>query len=485
MNTKRLVTASVFALISASAAQAADVVIPHQPAPAVPSTIVAPTFTWTGFYFGGQVGGFSSKTDMSITGENEDALLNKELAPKPSGFVGGFYAGSNIDLGDNFIFGIDTDLMLSGRKHTKTITLDTFNDDEVESAVRRARRSATTVTQTPTPTLAPTTPLPTTTETATLTPPAGSEKATEVKAVAKPEEKTEEKASLAPAVLSVPVAEVEHKDAKTPEKSVEVSVKSTVESKKPADAPTKSERGSLVLARSATVEASQNGKPAEASHGGSGNSHGYHRAGHGNGEHSAHGGHGSHGGGGHSSAHGSASSHAAPRVGGKVANPYASHAAGAGHNAQKAADGKNKYNVEQVKNMVSSFDIDQGENIGTFSHTLKQHWFGATRLRIGFAADRIMPYVAGGVAYTQLQDIVSVSFKDPDGKVIFSKNLTDETKTMVGYTFGGGVDFAMTDNILVRAEYRYSDFGKKKFAKEKFEINFKTNDFRVGVAYKF
>ncbi|WP_336287755.1 outer membrane protein [Bartonella sp. CB60] len=470
MNTKRLVTASVFALISASAAQAADVVIPHQPAPAVPSTIVAPTFTWTGFYFGGQVGGFSSKTDMDILGEDQDALLNKELAPKLSGFVGGFYAGSNIDLGDNFVFGIDTDLMLSGRKHTKTITLDTFDDDAVENAVRRARRSTTTSAATPTATLAPAAALAPTT---TLTSAKGT-------AVTTPEVKSEKKTTeAAPSAPSTPVAEV-----------VKAEARSTGEAAKPAevpaklaDAPAKPEGTSPVLGRSATVEVPQNGKPAgvsqAAGNSGAGHSHGHHGAGGRN----AHGGHGSHGG--YGGAHGSASSHTAPSVGGKVANPYAPHAAGAGHNVQKAADGNNKYNVEQVRNMVSSFDINQGEGIGTFSHTLKQQWFGATRLRIGFAADRIMPYVAGGVAYTQLQDIVSVSFKDTDGKVIFSKNLTDETKTMVGYTVGGGVDFAMTDNILVRAEYRYSDFGKKKFAKEKFEINFKTNDFRVGVAYKF
>ncbi|WP_413154313.1 porin [Bartonella sp. cb54] len=484
MNTKRLVTASVFALISASAAQAADVVIPHQPAPAVPSTIVAPTFTWTGFYFGGQVGGFSSKTDMDILGEDQDALLNKELAPKLSGFVGGFYAGSNIDLGDNFVFGIDTDLMLSGRKHTKTITLDTFDDDAVENAVRRARRSTTTptttsaATPTPTATLAPAAALAATT---TLAPEKGTTVTTpEVKS----EKKTTEAAPSAPSIPAAKVVKAEARSAGEVTKPADVSPRSVETPAKSAEVPAKSERTPPVLGRSATVGAQQNGKPAAgasqvAGNSGAGHSHGHHGAG----GHNAHGGHGSHGG--YGGAHGSASSHTAPSVGGKVANPYAPHAAGAGHNAQKAADGNNKYNVEQVRNMVSSFDINQGEGIGTFSHTLKQQWFGATRLRIGFAADRIMPYVAGGVAYTQLQDIVSVSFKDTDGKVIFSKNLTDETKTMVGYTVGGGVDFAMTDNILVRAEYRYSDFGKKKFAKEKFEINFKTNDFRVGVAYKF
>ncbi|WP_375672504.1 outer membrane protein, partial [Bartonella sp. AA16SXTY] len=116
----------------------------------------------------------------------------------------------------------------------------------------------------------------------------------------------------------------------------------------------------------------------------------------------------------------------------------------------------------------------------TFSHTLKQKWTGATRARIGFSVARMMPYISGGVAYGKFQDILSTSITGEDP---FSAT-SDETKTMIGYTVGGGVDFAMTNNFIVRAEYRYSDFGKKKF-KDTIELDYKTNDFRVGIAYKF
>ncbi|WP_139412817.1 outer membrane protein [Bartonella mastomydis] len=129
---------------------------------------------------------------------------------------------------------------------------------------------------------------------------------------------------------------------------------------------------------------------------------------------------------------------------------------------------------------------DYVENI-----TMKEKWSGATRVRIGFAADRIMPYIAGGVAYTQMQGISALEVKkglhaDADAnKVVASGNVYDETKTLVGFTLGAGVDFAMTDNVLLRAEYRYSDYGKKKYFNDTKELQYKTNDFRVGVAYKF
>ncbi len=66
-----------------------------------------------------------------------------------------------------------------------------------------------------------------------------------------------------------------------------------------------------------------------------------------------------------------------------------------------------------------------------------------------------------------------------------SATIFDKTKTMVGFTLGGGIDFVMTDHILLRAEYCYSDFGKKEFKKGYLKLGYKTNDFHVGVAYKF
>ncbi|UTO29283.1 outer membrane protein [Bartonella harrusi] len=120
------------------------------------------------------------------------------------------------------------------------------------------------------------------------------------------------------------------------------------------------------------------------------------------------------------------------------------------------------------------------ENQVVFHHSLKQKWTGATRARIGFSAGRIMPYLSGGIAYGQFRDFISVSIT---GEVPLNET-SDVTKTMFGYTLGGGIDFAMTDNLIMRAEYRYSDFGKKKFD-DKIEIKYKTNDFRAGIAYKF
>ncbi|WP_208434346.1 outer membrane protein [Bartonella taylorii] len=463
MNTKRLITASIFALISASAVRAADVMVPHQSTTSASSAFVAPTFTWSGFYLGGQVGGFSSKTDMSIIGKNKTVPLNKDLSPKLSGFEGGLYAGSNIDLGDSFVFGIDTDLIWSGQKHTKTITIGASDNAAVDNLITRSRRSAS-----GTPSTTP------------IVPSGGSSKmqtASETTSATRTSLETGTVTTTKPVAL-LPAA---------PEA-------------KPA-APSSETGRTLSLGRSAQVVSSiqispatseaatrtASSKPTALTASGTGDasrSH-YHSASNGT----------SHGSQPHGASHGvihSGGSHS------HAANPYGAHQNAsnlhvgqkvAGHSAQgaQAADknATNVYGIEQVKQEIAALSLEQGREVESLSHTLKQNLSGATRARIGFAADRFMPYIAGGIAYTQLQDTISISFKKGDGRVVSSKNLTDETKTMIGYTLGGGVDFAMLDNVIVRAEYRYSDFGKKKFAKEKLEIRYKTNDFRVGVAYKF
>ncbi|WP_330169448.1 outer membrane protein [Bartonella grahamii] len=175
-------------------------------------------------------------------------------------------------------------------------------------------------------------------------------------------------------------------------------------------------------------------------------------------------------------------------VGKKDTVNYGEHTVGGLLN--KTAEGITKILTDAKIPVKDGLKVANGDAY-TESVTLKEKWSGATRVRIGFAADRIMPYIAGGVAYTQMQGISAIEVKkgsaagENANKVVASGNVYDETKTLVGFTLGAGVDFAMTDNVLLRAEYRYSDYGKKKYFKDTAELQYRVNDFRVGVAYKF
>ena len=77
---------------------------------------------------------------------------------------------------------------------------------------------------------------------------------------------------------------------------------------------------------------------------------------------------------------------------------------------------------------------------------------GSIRARAGVAWDRALIYVTGGAAFTGITNGYS-NF----GIGLFS--IENISKTRAGWTVGGGIEYAVTNNWSVRAEYRYSDFG--------------------------
>jgi outer membrane immunogenic protein len=110
------------------------------------------------------------------------------------------------------------------------------------------------------------------------------------------------------------------------------------------------------------------------------------------------------------------------------------------------------------------------------------NWTGSARLRAGYAMDRWMPYVTGGFAFADYDlDFTS-------GGVVFPGFGVSETS--VGWTAGFGAEYAFTDNLIFRAEYRYSDFGDEDAFSLLFPIpgssfDLESHDVTIGVSYKF
>jgi outer membrane immunogenic protein len=112
----------------------------------------------------------------------------------------------------------------------------------------------------------------------------------------------------------------------------------------------------------------------------------------------------------------------------------------------------------------------------------KLSWFGSARARIGYAWDRFLPYIAGGVA---VGDYKNTLFAGTNST--FNGSYSN---TQTGWTVGAGLEYAVTDNIIARIEYRYTDYGSESdtAATQPLSIHttdLKTNDVRIGVSYKF
>jgi outer membrane immunogenic protein len=97
-------------------------------------------------------------------------------------------------------------------------------------------------------------------------------------------------------------------------------------------------------------------------------------------------------------------------------------------------------------------------------------WFGTLRGRVGYAMNNILFYGTLGLAYGDL----SGSFAG-----------LDETKTLVGWTGGLGLEVGFTPNWSAKVEYLYMDLGDRAFSITGVNNGFQSNMLRFGVNYHF
>lgn len=113
-----------------------------------------------------------------------------------------------------------------------------------------------------------------------------------------------------------------------------------------------------------------------------------------------------------------------------------------------------------------------------FRSSSDMNWFSTLRARAGFAADRVLIYVTGGVAWAD----VDYSLYDFDHATRYSGG-----DTLTGYAVGGGVEWALANNWTFKGEYLYIDLDDAKFTgggtSASFDNAFHT--VRFGLNYKF
>jgi outer membrane immunogenic protein len=83
---------------------------------------------------------------------------------------------------------------------------------------------------------------------------------------------------------------------------------------------------------------------------------------------------------------------------------------------------------------------------------------GSIRGRLGVAWARALIYATGGVAFGGFNTDVSLVNSGAVIGVPFFAN-GNVSNTRVGWTVGGGIQYAITNNWSVRAEYRYTNWG--------------------------
>jgi outer membrane immunogenic protein len=128
-------------------------------------------------------------------------------------------------------------------------------------------------------------------------------------------------------------------------------------------------------------------------------------------------------------------------------------------------------------------DDDNDRAVGIDSYNADVNWQASVRGRVGFTVDRFLVYGTGGVAFADFD----TEF-DGNGNNNNNDDDDDDGETRAGWTAGAGVDFAFTDNIFVRGEYRYADLGDFDDDEDNGfgEVqDLETHTVRGGVGFKF
>lgn len=127
-------------------------------------------------------------------------------------------------------------------------------------------------------------------------------------------------------------------------------------------------------------------------------------------------------------------------------------------------------------------DIAYSDMRGSFTNAVcpagcetRNEWLATARGRLGYAIDRVMPYVTGGLAVGDIQ-------ANPTG-------FAGVSETNAGWTIGGGVEAALAPNWTAKIEYLHVDLGNVGCSAAACgaatNVDFQANVVRAGLNFRF
>jgi outer membrane immunogenic protein len=122
----------------------------------------------------------------------------------------------------------------------------------------------------------------------------------------------------------------------------------------------------------------------------------------------------------------------------------------------------------------------------------QDRWQSTLRLRAGYVADRALFYATGGVAFASWS--ISHSYADTSTPIPLIVDAISSMRT--GWVAGGGVEYALTNNWIARAEYLYAGYGNVSSSLSlpppagvptvfNYSDHLKQSIARGGISYKF
>lgn len=119
----------------------------------------------------------------------------------------------------------------------------------------------------------------------------------------------------------------------------------------------------------------------------------------------------------------------------------------------------------------ADYSPDLAHDIGGGA-SLRQQWSGAAKGRVGVAVDRLLAYGTAGVAVARLEG---------------QNGATAASDWSTGYVFGGGVEYAVLDNVSLNLEYNQTRFDgvKSTVGNAAQSDNLVNHAVRAGLSFRF
>lgn len=162
-------------------------------------------------------------------------------------------------------------------------------------------------------------------------------------------------------------------------------------------------------------------------------------------------------------------------VGGKITEQRATVRDGKNYNANGLGGGLyGGYNLQSDK-IVYGAEADlnySGVDSTKADVTTTQKLNGSVRGRVGYDLDSFLVYGTAGIAATDLKA---------------ADRTSSENNTLIGLTVGAGVEGKVTDTIIARGEYRYTDYQSQTFNLDKGAVDrgMKEHSVNLGLGVRF
>jgi outer membrane immunogenic protein len=105
----------------------------------------------------------------------------------------------------------------------------------------------------------------------------------------------------------------------------------------------------------------------------------------------------------------------------------------------------------------------------------KNSWFGTARGRVGYAWDRIMPYITGGAAFGNIKANVT--------------GFPGASDSRLGWTIGFGAEAVLMGKLTAKVEYLYADLGNMSCSAAACglptNVDLRPSILRAGLNYRF